>query len=32
VPRRWEVSEGLPRNASGKIVKRDVVARIAEQG
>jgi len=32
VPRRWEVSEALPRNASGKIVKRDVVAQIAEQG
>jgi long-chain acyl-CoA synthetase len=29
MPRRWEVSSSLPRNASGKIVKRDVIAAIA---
>lgn len=32
VPRRWEFSAALPRNASGKVVKRDVVAAIAPEG
>lgn len=28
-PKRWEFSSGLPRNASGKIVKREVVDAIS---
>jgi len=32
LPRRWEISDGLPRNASGKIVKRDVVSAIPQGG
>ena len=31
LPRRWELSDGLPRNASGKIVKRDVVSAISQE-
>jgi acyl-CoA synthetase (AMP-forming)/AMP-acid ligase II len=27
-PRRWEISESLPRNAGGKVVKREVISRV----
>lgn len=29
-PRRWEIAPSLPRNAGGKIIKREVVQQLAE--
>lgn len=31
-PRRWEFSDALPRNASGKVVKRDIVSAMSKEG
>ncbi len=31
-PQRWEVVASLPRNAGGKVVKRDVVSHLADLG
>lgn len=31
-PQRWEVVSSLPRNAGGKVVKRDVVSQLADLG
>jgi fatty-acyl-CoA synthase len=29
-PQQWEVFSSLPRNAGGKVVKRDVVSQLAD--